>query len=133
MYQREALWIFFSAASWKPNAVKLSIGNVNVVSGELESGGLKSDPQNYIVCPDPKRVALCGRTLSHLAVGNCRPRATQHPISKLVSCPGRWASGFLGARPSFQQFRAVWIPGPGLCVVRPCLRKGKLYAGNNGT
>ena len=34
MYQREALWLGFGAAEWKPNAVKVGIGNVNAVSGE---------------------------------------------------------------------------------------------------
>ena len=36
MYQREALWISFSAASWKPNAVTVSVGGVNAISGELD-------------------------------------------------------------------------------------------------
>src|SRR5688572_17259701 len=35
MYQREALWLRFEAADWKPNAVKVGIGNVNAISGEL--------------------------------------------------------------------------------------------------
>ena len=33
MYQREALWIGFNAASWKPNAVVIAVGGINVVSG----------------------------------------------------------------------------------------------------
>src|SRR6266542_429138 len=33
MYQREALWLSFDAAHWKPNAVKVGVGNVNAVSG----------------------------------------------------------------------------------------------------
>jgi len=52
MYQREALWIGFHAAEWKPNAVKISVGGINVVSGESFTEGLKADPQDYIVCPD---------------------------------------------------------------------------------
>jgi hypothetical protein len=52
MYQREALWIGFHAAEWKPNAVKISVGDINVVSGESFTEGLNADPQDYIVCPD---------------------------------------------------------------------------------
>ena len=52
MYQREALWLGFHAAAWKPNAVKVSVGRINAVSGETWDEELRSDPQNYIVCPD---------------------------------------------------------------------------------
>jgi len=52
MYQREALWLGFDGASWKPNAVQIAAGGINVVSGEDWEEGLDSDPQNYIVCPD---------------------------------------------------------------------------------
>lgn len=52
MYQREALWLGFSAASWKPNAVKISVGGVNAISGEPDNDKLLSEPQNYIVCPN---------------------------------------------------------------------------------
>jgi hypothetical protein len=52
MYQREALWLGFDGASWKPNAVKIAIGKVNAISGEGWNETLQSDPQNYIVCPD---------------------------------------------------------------------------------
>ena len=52
MYQREALWIAFGAASWKPNAVAVSLGGVNAVSGEPDEGLLHTEPQNYLVCPN---------------------------------------------------------------------------------
>jgi hypothetical protein len=52
MYQREALWIGFLAADWKPNAVKIAVGGINVISGEPINNGLNADPQDYIVCPD---------------------------------------------------------------------------------
>jgi hypothetical protein len=52
MYQREALWLGFSAAAWKPNAVKIAIGGINAISGELDDNQLHTDPQNYIVCPN---------------------------------------------------------------------------------
>jgi hypothetical protein len=52
MYQREALWLGFNAASWKPNAVKIAIGRVNAISGAPMDNTLRADPQDYIVCPD---------------------------------------------------------------------------------
>lgn len=52
MYQREALWLGFGGASWKPNAVKVGVGKVNAISGEEWDEKLHRDPQDYIVCPD---------------------------------------------------------------------------------
>jgi hypothetical protein len=52
MYQREALWIGFRGAAWKPNAVKIEIGGINAVSGQKFEKGLIGDPQNYAVIPD---------------------------------------------------------------------------------
>src|SRR5437773_3367637 len=52
MYQREALWLGFDAAPWKPNAVKIGVGRINAVTGDRWSEELHSTPQDYIVCPD---------------------------------------------------------------------------------
>ncbi|MDP8923967.1 MAG: hypothetical protein M3O34_13945 [Chloroflexota bacterium] len=52
MYQREALWLGFDGATWKPNAVKVGIGGVNAVSGGPWDDELHADPQDYLVCPD---------------------------------------------------------------------------------
>lgn len=52
MYQREALWLGFDGASWKPNAVKVGIGGVNAISGGRWDAELHVEPQDYIVCPD---------------------------------------------------------------------------------
>ena len=52
MYQREALWLLFEAAAWKPNAVKVGVGGVNAVSGEPWHERLGGDPQDYVVCPN---------------------------------------------------------------------------------
>lgn len=52
MYQREALWLGFDGAIWKPNAVKIAIGKVNAISGQAWDETLHSQPQNYIVCPN---------------------------------------------------------------------------------
>jgi hypothetical protein len=52
MYQREAMWLAFGGASWRPNAVQIGIGKINAVSGEDWNERLSASPQNYIVCPD---------------------------------------------------------------------------------
>lgn len=52
MYQREALWLGFHGAHWKPNAVKIAVGGINAISGENQDPALHSDPQDYIVCPE---------------------------------------------------------------------------------
>lgn len=53
MYQREALWLGFHATTWKPNAVKVAVGGINVISGEpIDDGRLHADLQDYVVCPE---------------------------------------------------------------------------------
>jgi hypothetical protein len=52
MYQREALWLAFDGAWWKPNAVQVGVGRVNAVSGTPWDEELTSSPQNYLVCPN---------------------------------------------------------------------------------
>lgn len=52
LYQREALWLAFDGAWWKPNAVQVGVGGVNAVSGTGWGEDLISAPQNYIVSPD---------------------------------------------------------------------------------
>lgn len=51
MYQREALWLGFDGAVWKPNAVKIGVGRVNAITGDEWDEGLNAKPQNYIVTP----------------------------------------------------------------------------------
>jgi hypothetical protein len=51
MYQREALWLGFHGAAWKPNAVKVAIGGINALTGEPDGPDLSADPQNYLVAP----------------------------------------------------------------------------------
>jgi hypothetical protein len=50
-YQREAVWISFDAAPWKPNAVKIGIGRVNAVAGVRWTAELQAQLQDYVVCP----------------------------------------------------------------------------------
>ena len=52
LYQREALWLGFSAAPWKPNALKVIVGGINAVSGRPDDGSGLGSPQDYLVCPD---------------------------------------------------------------------------------
>lgn len=51
MRQREALWLGFGGADWKPNAVKIGIGGVNAISGDPWDEELRAEPQDYIVTP----------------------------------------------------------------------------------
>jgi len=51
MYQREAMWLSFEAAAWKPNAVKIGVGRVNALTGDAWDLALHADPQDYLVCP----------------------------------------------------------------------------------
>lgn len=52
VYAREALWIAFDGATWKPNAAKVGTGGVNVVTGGAWDEELHGDPQDYVVVPD---------------------------------------------------------------------------------
>lgn len=49
--EREATWLSFYGATWKPNAVKVGVGSINAVSGEPWSDVPHGDPQDYVVCP----------------------------------------------------------------------------------
>ncbi len=59
MYQREAMWLAFGGAEWRPTAVKIGVGKVNAVSGQpwserLAVGGTErgeNAEQDYVVCP----------------------------------------------------------------------------------
>ena len=51
MYQREAMWLSFSGAHWRPNAVKVAIGKVNAISGEPYHQRLQAGSEDYVVVP----------------------------------------------------------------------------------
>jgi hypothetical protein len=51
LYQREAVWLAFGGATWKPNAVQIGVGAINAVSGEPWSDDLSAEPQDYVVAP----------------------------------------------------------------------------------
>jgi hypothetical protein len=52
MFQREATWLAFNGAYWRPNAVQIAIGKVNVVTGKPWKQSLGRTEQDYIVVPD---------------------------------------------------------------------------------
>lgn len=52
MYQREALWMSFDGAHWRPNAVTVGIGRINAITGRRLHTRLNKTRQNYVVCPD---------------------------------------------------------------------------------
>src|SRR3954451_19846511 len=45
IYEREALFLAFSAAEWKPNAVQVGVGGINAVSGEGWPAPPSASPQ----------------------------------------------------------------------------------------
>src|SRR5690349_14850196 len=51
MYQREAMWLNFHAAHWRPNALKVAVGKVNALSGERYHPRLTTAAQDYLVTP----------------------------------------------------------------------------------
>jgi hypothetical protein len=51
MYQREAMWLNFHGASWRPNAVKVAVGKVNALSGEGYDQRLQDRREDYVVVP----------------------------------------------------------------------------------
>lgn len=51
IYQREALWLRFEGATWKPNAVKVGVGLINAVSGRAWNETLDGGGQDYLVSP----------------------------------------------------------------------------------
>ena len=52
MYQREAMWLSFQGAHWRPNALKVGVGKVDAISGEDFSTKLNGEDQNYLVIPE---------------------------------------------------------------------------------
>lgn len=52
MYQREALWLGFTAKIGTHYALKIGAGMVNAISGAPFDLQLRDDPQDYMVCPE---------------------------------------------------------------------------------
>ncbi|MDA0162206.1 hypothetical protein OM076_18180 [Solirubrobacter ginsenosidimutans] len=51
MYQREAMWLNFSGAHWRPHALKVALGKVNALSGKPYHQCLAAGEQDYVVAP----------------------------------------------------------------------------------
>lgn len=51
LHPREALWIGFTGAPWKPNAVKVLVGGLNAITGLADEGAPPGDRADYLVCP----------------------------------------------------------------------------------
>ena len=51
MYQFEALWIDFKYPNWRPHALKIGAGGVNIVNGALLTMEIKKGINDYLVCP----------------------------------------------------------------------------------
>ena len=51
MFQREAMWLSFSGAAWKPRALKVAVGKVCALTGDPWSEELHAHKQDYMVSP----------------------------------------------------------------------------------
>ena len=52
LYQREALFIAFKGASWRPTAAKVSVGRINAVTGKPYDEQIRPHEQDYVIIPD---------------------------------------------------------------------------------
>jgi tetratricopeptide (TPR) repeat protein/transposase len=54
LYQKEALFLEFEGAKWRPNAAKVAVGRVNAVTGDNYDEKIRPHKQDYLVIPDQK-------------------------------------------------------------------------------
>jgi tetratricopeptide (TPR) repeat protein len=54
LYQKEALFLEFGGAKWRPNAAKVAVGRVNAVTGSEYDEKIRRHKQDYLVIPDQK-------------------------------------------------------------------------------
>lgn len=54
LYQREALFLEFEGASWRPTIAKVGVGGVNAITGKEFDDILRSNRQDYVVVPDQR-------------------------------------------------------------------------------
>lgn len=52
LYQREALYLEFEGADWRPSILKVAVGRVNAVTGEAFDSSIRKHSQDYVVIPD---------------------------------------------------------------------------------
>ncbi len=146
MYQREAMWLNFSAGL--PHAVKVGVGKVCALTGQRWTERLRRKPQNYIVAPNqPWLDGICaargrirqfvamplgqGYTVEGQVTGEERFGGVQLKVfapkpGRLVPPPSRSrcvTSGFSEGMASFGAGApmAQAMPAPG-CAPAPCGR-----------
>lgn len=73
MYQREALWLCFGGSYWKPHAVKIAVGKINVVTGRGWAQPLEDSP-----------VWCTGRSPGKIRL----PRPSRRELTPSITCPG---------------------------------------------
>ncbi len=54
LYQREALFIAFKGAGWRPAAAKVAVGRINAITGKPYDERIRPYEQDYVVVPDQK-------------------------------------------------------------------------------
>jgi tetratricopeptide (TPR) repeat protein len=54
LYQREALFIAFKGASWRPVAAKVAVGRINAVTGKPYDEQIRPHEQDYVIIPDQR-------------------------------------------------------------------------------
>lgn len=54
LYQREALFLEFQGAEWRPSIAKVGIGGVNAITGKNFDFKLREHRQDYVVIPEQK-------------------------------------------------------------------------------
>lgn len=54
LYQREALFLEFAGAQWRPTIGKVSVGRVNAISGKEHDLKIRPHRQDYVVIPDQR-------------------------------------------------------------------------------
>lgn len=52
LYQREALFIAFKGASWRPTVAKVAVGRINAVTGKPYDEQIRTHEQDYVIIPD---------------------------------------------------------------------------------
>ena len=52
LYQREALFIAFKGAYWRPTAAKVAVGRINAVTGKPYDEQIRPHEQDYVIIPD---------------------------------------------------------------------------------
>lgn len=54
LYQREALYVSFGGAAWRPTAAKVAVGRINAITGKPYDERIREHEQDYVIIPDQK-------------------------------------------------------------------------------